>query len=68
MLEYHERNLRVVYDGDSAEVHEDGMISIYGYKTYLSDENSELLGAHWYDAWITTDGKPVRKSKPERLD
>ena len=64
----YERTLRVISDGDSAEEQEDGTMLIRGRKTYLNDGNGEPLGAHWYDAWITPDGKLVRKSKPERPD
>lgn len=55
---------RVLMDGDTAEEQPDGTILVKGKKTYLSDANGEPLGAAWYDAWITPEGKVVRKSKP----
>lgn len=56
----------VLIDGDTAEEQEDGTILVGNKKTYLSDENGEPLGAAWYDAWLTPDGKVVRKTKPTR--
>ena len=57
------KTLRVIIDGDTADVQPDGTILVKNKKTYLSDENGEPLGARWYDAWIDPDGKIVRKGK-----
>ena len=59
----HENTLAVLTDGDSADEQPDGMILVKGKKTYLSDENGGPLGARWYDLWMTTDGKVVRKGR-----
>lgn len=59
-----ENTLAVMSDGSSAEEQPDGTILVTGRKTYLSDENGEPLGAAWFDAWITPEGKVLRKGRP----
>ena len=54
---------RVLIDGDTADEQPDGTILAKNKKTYLFDDNGEPLGARFYDAWITADGKVVRKGK-----
>lgn len=54
---------KALIDGFSADEQPDGTILVRGKRTYLSDENGEPLGARWYNAYITPDGKIVRKGK-----
>ena len=46
----------------------DGTILVKNKKTYLDDDNGESLGARWYDAWITPNGKVVRKDKLKTVE
>ncbi len=57
---------KILGDGNTAEEQLDGTILIKGRKTHLQDENGELLGAAWYDTWITPDGKVVKKKQSPR--
>lgn len=59
---------RVLIDGDAADEQPDGTILVKNKKTYLFDDNGEPLGARFYDAWITPDGKIVRKGKLKTAD
>ena len=58
-----ENALCVLTDGDSADEEPDGTIWVLNKKTYLYDKNGEPDGAAWYEEWITSDGKVVRKGK-----
>jgi hypothetical protein len=63
-----DQKFRVLIDGDTADEQPDGTILAKNKKTYLFDDNGEPLGARFYDAWITPDGKVVRKGKLKTAD
>ena len=63
---FDDSSFRVLCDGDTADEQADGTILIKNKKTYLYDEKGVSLGAAWYDEWIDSGGKVVRKTKPSR--
>ena len=63
---FDDNSFRVLCDGDTADEQADGTILIKNKKTYLYDEKGVSLGAAWYDEWIDSGGKVVRKTKPSR--